>query len=665
MPFSVTCMIRKSDLNTFAQLVESAEQQKTPSPPDSPNVTLRADGNSDDSVRLAELFRLGNSLKIASVAGDIPKSVFPIFDDIVCDLSSEEARYLSLTYTTQWVGAIRWAMTRPPPAVIHRMPLDKQEREFHVGNACRRLRTHGYRINIDAFGSSLGEDTRCEIARYIDSLIAQIGGVNTITQLFQIMQNGGKIHNGIWLFGNVPSTGNRISAPAIPFGWLLSIALRNIHESPRGIFPNAQWELAMELATDFATSLNCQRYNQFDGFSANAPDFPYIVKESFLWRELFTSPQVPSSVIPILRDALSKIDWPKGMDYLANEVDQLFVEITNLLDCLNASGATFFSNGEVHSSFPLLREIAYAAPGAVNSKFLDPFGPHPREQDRFLFFETNNGNVMTLPTTLSVAAGCEVIFRLLWCRAGQKASKVVGDTIEKSIAIACRKHTADVQEKLRYSVGKEGFEIDVAVRNHHEIILFESKAKSLTSEARAGDIMKIFQDYTKSYLFMLRQLVRHEVNIRRGSTPLTKPRDDTSVLVIRKVAVSPLSYGPVSDHLLINTLMCAITNARLMPVDQNSEHAKILNNFNTTLEKTIEDIDQIARLQNGEFKMFAYSMNISWLDLGQLLYCLDRGCSISDGLSVLRHITFSTRDFWTEAAFADISGLSDRKWRSV
>ena len=79
----------------------------------------------------------------------------------------------------------------------------------------------------------------------------------------------------------------------------------------------------------------------------------------------------------------------------------------------------------------------------------------------------------------------------------------------------------------------------------------------------------------------------------------------------------------------------------------------------------MRDIDRVALREDGQVDMVAYMMQVSWFDLGQLLYSLHRGHSVSDGVSALSHITFSTRDFWTEAAFADRNGLTTRNWRPV
>ncbi len=426
------------------------------------------------------------------------------------------------------------------------------------------------------------------------------------------------------------------------------------------------WISAVSLAVDFAASTDCQRYNQFDGFSLAAPDFLPELEKSLTWREFFALPQVPPSVLPTLRDAFSQISWPDGTDVLRRDVDGLFGELDNLLEHLPENRLTVIRERTALSDFPLLWKHACAPRGAVNAGYVDPFGGQPRDHDWFVFFHGPRDQVVVLPAPLTAAAGCKAIYGLVWARAGRVVGgDIVGDMIEKSVAIACQAHTASVREKVRYRAAGADLEVDVAVRDGEEIVLFETKAKALTSKSRTGDMMAFIDDYTKSFLAMLIQLLRHDRNIKRGLTPLNRTDDDPAALRVRKIAVSPLSYGPASDHVLTNALIHSFLQARIDAVDGDPEHVRITNAFNKAIGQTVKLISQVAPSKDGQVDLAVYMMGISWLDLGQLLYALHRGNSVLDGLSALSHITFSTRDFWTEAAIADRKGLSKRNWRPL
>lgn len=413
-------------------------------------------------------------------------------------------------------------------------------------------------------------------------------------------------------------------------------------------------------------SMDCQRYNQFDGFFLDAPDFLPALTESLAWRELCTLPQVPPRVLPTLRNAFSQIRWPIGKDDLRRDVDQLFSELDRLVTSLRGGSLSVMPRGNARLGYPLLWTHAASPRGGVNAGYMDPFGEHPRDHDRFVFFEAGDRRVVVLPPSLTAATGCEAIFRFIWTSAElAAASDIVANTIEKSVAIACRTHTARIWEKTPYRADGAILEIDVAERDGDEVVLFESKSKSLTSQARTGDMFAFIDDYTKSFLALLHQLIRHDHNIRRGLTSLTRDDDDLDALRIAKVAVSPLSYGPASDHVLTNALMHSVAQTRFNPVNGNPRHVRILEAFNKSIQRSIEIIDEIAPRQDGMVEMARYLMGVSWLDLGQLLYALQRGRSLTSALSALRHLTFGTRDFWTEAALANRQGLPERNWRPV
>ena len=81
------------------------------------------------------------------------------------------------------------------------------------------------------------------------------------------------ICHGMWLLGKKTGNYDRAPDPALPIGWLLAIALRHIHTQPSTADPADAWKSAAELAIDFAASMDCQRYNLFDGLNLGASDF--------------------------------------------------------------------------------------------------------------------------------------------------------------------------------------------------------------------------------------------------------------------------------------------------------------------------------------------------------------------------------------------------------
>ena len=663
-------MLKESDLDAFVRLVRRVATETPPTAGAHPDTILRAAASSDRLLHRNEYARLYRSLRIANAAGDVSDSCHQLLDVIVHNLAAEDSRYLSLSHDDPWLSAIRWAVSQQPPSITHSLPPPTMDRHSHVGNACRRLRNRGYAVRIGAFGPRIDDATRMAIARCVDSLLAQIGGIVAVKSLCGFIGAPDNVHNGMWLLGNKTGNYDRAPDPALPIGWLLALALRHSHTRPSTAADAAAtvWQSAVELAIDFAASMDCQRYNQFDGLHLGASDFLQSVQESLAWRELFTLPQVPPVALATIRLAFSQIAWPTGTDDLRRDLNGLFVELDELLSGLSVDCPTHIATLAARNRFPRLWQHARGLQGAVNAKYLEPFGVHPCDHDQFVFFQADDDHVLVLPPSLTAAAGFEAVVRLVQAKAGHTpaAGGILGDVMEKAIAIACGGHTKCVYEGLVYWDGKTRLEIDVAVRDDEELVVFEAKAKRLTSRARTGDMIAFLSDYAHSFLALVRQLVRHDRNIKRGLTPLTRSREELRTLRITKVAVSRLGYGPASDHVQVGALFRSIVHARLQSATGNAEHDDVLQTFNKKLDQITGDIAHISAQEDGEaIDLFRYLIDLFWLDLGQLLYALHRGRSVVDGLSALRNLTFGTQDFWTEAAFADRQGLTKKHWRPV
>ena len=652
-------MLSESALENFVALIKNVEERGPLQPEDSPESALRAQEGPGGLYR-AELAKLWRSLRIACVAGDTPQTSVQVLDRIVGELIEEEQRcYVPLTCSDAWMRAIRWAMTRIEPSVA----AFRHNRQFQVGMACQRLRQRGYHVDIGAHGPRLDDETQATIANKISLLILQAGGANVANRICAFMRESNALHDGLWLLGNrVVDTGD-IRPPAPPIGWLFSLAIRHIHRKPSSRKFQVTLQAAESLAVDVAACLDCQRYTQFEELNLHATDFLRVLAESLTWRELFSLPQVPPRTLTILRQALSMVKWPNGAGELRHEVDRLFTELDHLLSVLSDDCLTKIPQQTAREQYPALWRHARAETGQANANYLGPLEASKRNHETFVFFETTDGDVLTLPRAMTAAAACEVIFGQIWSTIPARAFRVVGDTLEQSIALACRGKADSIYQGVRYRAadGKH-LEIDVATRTGQQVVLFETKAKSLTRASRSGNLIAFLDDYTKSYLSLLKQLFRHDRHLKNNLTPLTEAGEDVDAISVMKVAVSPLSYGPVSDKFMANILLTSIAQARLVHASPDPKLARILNEFNKTMDEIMPDLMEAEAPRNAEVDLFGYMLDVVWLDLGQLLYVLDRGLSVEKGLSAFKHLTFATRDFWTEVAFADQRQITAGEW---
>jgi hypothetical protein len=253
-----------------------------------------------------------------------------------------------------------------------------------------------------------------------------------------------------------------------------------------------------------------------------------------------------------------------------------------------------------------------------------------------------------------------VLWRWATCSPARRSSGAIAEEYQASRAYA-------FEDRQDYQVGANRYELDVATRDADRIVLIETKSKMLTRKSRSGDMFSFFGDYSDSFLGMSSQLVRHEIRLRQGLTPLTVADEKTDDFRPIKVAVSPRSYGPVSDKALLSRLVLSLVGARLALVTPNAIHQRMIEAFNKRVEAVVTDIAFIAPKMNGAADLLHYLMDVYWLDLGQLLYILDRSNTVWEAFRPLSRITFSSRDFWTDLAQVDRVGLTATagNWRPI
>ena len=656
-------MLQDEDLQRFVELTERFEAGAGTFCGVPPDAGLRVEGETDGLLHRSELRRLVRWLKAAYVAGDVPESPHLLLDEIVLNLANDGWCYRPFAHQAQWIDALRWAAGQAGTLNPEHRTRQVKDRASVVGEACADLRRRGLEVKIGGNGPYLDAVARSAVAKMVDGLIAEVGGVGAIAQLCEIIRRSGRVHDGMWLLGNRPGKLNEPAVPWVPVGWLFSIALRHVNRAPSAEDPNEAWSAALEISRQFAASMDCQRYSQFDGMILEAPDFLPTLRDSLVWRELFTLPQAPASVLKVLRAAFTRIKWGKAHTDVSRKVGRFLDEFARLHAHLLVDRAVAIRRSAARSAFPMLWQHARTSAARVNAQHLDPFGPNPKDHDRYVLFDGPDETLLVLPAPIAAAAACEAVFRLIWNEVGAAAGHIVGEVMEKCVALACGRHRrARVWANPSYSAGGKRLEIDVAVREGEEIVLFETKAKSLRAVSRAGDMFEFIDDYAKSFMALLRQLVRHDRNLRDGRTALTGSLDDLDGLRVIKVAVSPLSYGPVSDHMVLSSLLGAIVNARLRATDGIPGHAEVLDGFNRAVEQMFDDLVRVMALEDGQTDVFGYMKDVFWLDLGQLLYALERGRSVAGSLEPFRHLTFSTWDFWMDAALADRMSLTAEHW---
>ncbi|NKM14643.1 hypothetical protein GFL85_27140 [Rhizobium laguerreae] len=245
--------------------------------------------STEEGLFPAELFRLALSLQIAAVAGDAEIAPAACLRMIIDQMGGKQS--LDLKCTSEWRSAIAWCLS---PSMVPDQTVRATMRSIEVGNACKRLRDRGIKIEINAFGVEVTDRLQTDIATRMESYVQLMGGAEVVKQVCSFVSACQMIHDGMWLLGNRVPHLYAGSMPAFPVGWVYSLGLRFAGKRGTARKPAVVWKSIIELAVDFAAVLDCQRYSQFEEMDVHASQAERNLRESLLWRELFVLPQVPA-----------------------------------------------------------------------------------------------------------------------------------------------------------------------------------------------------------------------------------------------------------------------------------------------------------------------------------------------------------------------------------
>jgi len=615
----------------------------------------------DPSSPLAagDVRHLARAARIAACMNEAPRDAALVLGRIANQL--ETGQVAPLTLPAPWCEAITWGiddLTSSPPYADGLWP-----RETAVAEACLRLRAAGYRIEVDSHGSRIADKCRNEIVRRIDHLVATVGGCSALDQLFRILRETNRYHDGAWLFGNIVAAPGESKSPTIPFGWLISLGLKHTAHIPKPNNPEKAWKNLVQLASDLCACFDVERYGQFEGIELRPSDLLSTFNESVGWSQLFTQPQSLPDLVESMHRCLRRLLEPTDLQALGLDFHSLLGELTVLVANSSPDRPTLIDRDEAAHRFPAL---VNATPlGKVNACFLDPWAAEALDHFQVVLFDAGPRHYLVLPRTLVAAAAATLVVHHLWERLPeQRPGKLVGDLFEAIVSDACRTKAEHVWADHKYHFEDKLLQIDVAARDDTLLTIFEVKSKSLTLRARSGNVVKTLDDYAGSFLALLRQLARHERAILAGATPFATS-EEAATAEITSVAISPLTFGPLSDRMLARALLGALVKTRLRAADGDKEVTKILAKVEHACVHLLDEIVPLTLSATEELDLHPLLMRCFWLDLGEILYIFRRSDTITGAFEPLRYLTFVSRDFWTEVALADRQGLTASHWRPV
>jgi Holliday junction resolvase-like predicted endonuclease len=540
-------------------------------------------------------------------------------------------------------------------------------RTVNVAEAAARLRQAGMNLAVESghIIPATGEIERA--GARLHTTVQELGGAEVTARLLTSMEPLFDPHMGRYHLVRNLSNLSEYVRPQVPFGYLLNLAVREVHVAPKRRLVadefQRRWEDLVAEATDLVAILNVQPYTIYENMFMGPEQLTRTLQQEALYDSAFTLVQLrPSDIVPMLKGLFEWVDEGE----LRARVGWTLGGAVEVTECIlrnaTAPHGCHFRTSDIaahlrHRSKGEVRKILLALshePGKVNEGYTLPthgervtFGFRP-------LIRLHDDSYLLVSPSWCGPAFYEAIAASLRGAGFAKVQERLGDATE-AFARAVLEHHGVPSRSGQYmdSIGKEG-ECDAAVESTKDVIFIEMKGKALTRAARAGTIPNLMADVAASFLKAQAQAGGHEVRIRRDGHLQLKHKTEGEYLIelqgreVERVALTLLEYGAFQDRVFCQGILGAVINA-VIRVDDAVWKKKFQELFASQSDLRTQVQEQLD-LAGGDLGPNPF-MNVTFLSIPQLLVLLDGVDSPDSFRSALwsnRHTTFGTRDFYFE-----------------
>jgi hypothetical protein len=428
-----------------------------------------------------------------------------------------------------------------------------------VASAALRLKESGFRLVVDAgeFAFSPGELERA--TALVQRCFDRLGPVGVLTNIFRILRETEIYSYGIFLPGPKYTLGPR--DPSLPFGFLISLAVRAAVPQHTPERPEQEWFDAVMLARDIAAVLNVEPYTQFETLNLAPERLERLLRDIALYDHLFRLRQWAPEHAPSILRAFFCNPQPEN----AREGP----------GCTGADGATFCDTVlKVAKSDPavigredllragmstsdvdrLVTQFVHSR-GSVNVGYVSPITANDKNANLMFkpLIEIADDTWLLPARPLAGPAFYEAV--LLAMRSKQQpTTDLLGQGTENTaIALLKRAGLSPTITAEKYKIGADEGECDVVLESPTEIVFVECKAKALTRATMAGEPGNALLDFAAGMFAAQLQALRHERILRtRGSIEFLTGRElQHGGRRITRLSVTLLDHGALQDRILL------------------------------------------------------------------------------------------------------------------
>lgn len=547
-------------------------------------------------------------------------------------------------------------------------------RERERANAAKRLKKYGVTLSVKDCDLVI-EHIEGVLDR-IEQLMSEIGGQNALKMLLSELPY--KKEFGRYL---VPHQGNQpmTTFVELPYGYLYNLCLKYLKENGTTTKIKNKWEELSEITKDYSIAVyDSQKFDIWGDIIYKPNEVVKVVHEMILRFNLYTLPQTNVSfTLDWCRFLCKEMKRDKRCDNLLREK---LIRVERIMNwAINASCNGVCKNIKKGSKESKILEDnkggiekqLFIIAEKLNLDFKTPEDFMKVNGVRFPIIETDDDYIL-LPQPLVVWNWYEAIFNII--RSNKTLAKDIGFVIEEFIRNKMQTHglTAHTGEyKYNSIVG----EVDFLVEGKRADVYIESKKKSLSLKAQAGDDYYIWGDLWE-FIDSQMQCARLENGVKNfGPITLTDKKtgeiyvyiwknklkeastDDSGVEIekqryVIKATMTLKEYGPMQDKIVLSNIIKSLVgqkiNATFDATDtiHTADDQKSIQETYDNINNALVDITDYYKQIGGDSPTFFcrfYSM--------EQMYFLIREAKDQDHfVELLRggYVSTGTENFWNE-----------------
>jgi hypothetical protein len=539
--------------------------------------------------------------------------------------------------------------------------------DFDIATSIKRLVDKGCKVDIKDSNFHIISGFEA-IIEEINEKVKNIGGVVLAQSLFNHLNSHKKYSERFERYFIIrEASGNSFDQrPQIPFGFLLNLSLKHLHEKPKIKNLQTQLDEIVDLAIMIANSFGVQQYNFWEFHFQSGETIIQFYTDIVLWDTMFTIPQCrPSVALDICYNLFSFItdnDFQNALGFTRTDFLSVSSEVNNLVTNVYSPTIVYHSSickslkqidkGKIQTILDLLSHQS-----DVNKKYNLPsdytsidFWKKPLIKLGATKFLLMNKSWCAPNYFEAITSPLRTKFKSL----KRDLDKELGEQLEiylqhklttKGITITGGDYDVD---------GLHG-ECDLLIECEKAIILIEFKKKVLTGKAKSGVDIDLLIDLSQSILYAQVQAGRTEIILReKGSITLTEKNGNTQTINLKdrhieRVALTQLEFGGFHDRSIFKHLLRALLTHSY---ETYSTDTKTIKKFDELKEKQAKWVEQYNKLCiiDTNYPKHAF-FNCWFMSLPQLLEVINLSFDNNSFYEILcktKYVSFNTFDWYRE-----------------